>query len=171
MEQSIDQSIEQYIFNMVGILFILIFLYYLIYDEIKYGLLKTLFTWAVTVIGTPIPFAGILLSFPLRLLYNFPMVFTQILVSIVSILILLYCRSFHIDIIRHPSFRIGHLFHKIIKRNLYVLFILSILSSVLITQFISNLYTDRYFIPNTENVVLLCSIVVLVAGYFYLLPV
>ena len=156
---------------MVGILFILIFLYYLIYDEIKYGLLKTLFIWAVTVIGTPIPFAGILLSFPLRLFYDFPMVFTQILVSIVSILILLYCRSFHIDIIRHPSFRIGNLFHTIIKRNLYVLFILSILSSVLITQFISNLYTDREFIPNTENVVLLCSIVVFVAGYFYLLPV
>jgi hypothetical protein len=168
---SMTQTNEYYIFNVVGIVFIIIFLYYLIYDGIKYGVLKTLFIWSFTIIGTPIPFAGILLSFPLRLFYDFPMIFTQIMVSIVSILFIIYGRLFHIHIVKHSSFRIGRLFDKIIKSNSYILFIVSILSSVLITQLISNIYTDRYFIPNTENWVLLSIIVLLVLGYFYLLPV
>ncbi len=76
------------------ILFLSIFMLYLAFIVGKYGLEKgflvSLLTWSFFVLCTPVADAGFLIDFPLRLVTNLRMLFSEIIVWIIAIGINVY---------------------------------------------------------------------------------
>ena len=81
------------------ILLISIFAVYFIFVTQKYGtqqgLLVTILTWSFFVLCTPIADAGFLIDFPIRLLTNIKMLFSEIIVWVIAISINSYIFLFH----------------------------------------------------------------------------
>ena len=90
--------------------FLLVFLVviaYFVFVSLKYGvghgLGVTALTWSFFVFCTPIADAGFLLDFPIRLLLNIRMFFTEMLVWIISFGVLVYSFLFNQEIF-HTTF-------------------------------------------------------------------
>lgn len=160
------KKIENNIFKFIAIIFVTILFYYIIHDGLTHGVLKTIFIWAFTVIGTPIPFAGILLSFPLHVFFNITMAYTQIFLSIVAIIIIIYYTSYIQDIF-DSNFTIGNIYKKIISQQLYIIFLISIISSVLLTQIVFTTYIYKQIKYDNEHIIKYISVILLNCVYWY----
>ncbi len=81
---------------------VLLFLAYFLFVSWKYGLengfLVAILTWTFFVFCTPIADAGLLLDFPIRILTNIRMLYTEIVVWIIATLINLYAFTFRREI-------------------------------------------------------------------------
>ena len=123
-----------YMYEVINIIFIIILIFYTTYHGYINGLYETLFTWAFLAICTPIPESGLLLSLPLKKYFNVRMVFSQIIISIISIVILILL--YNTKCIQ--SLFIGKTFNNIITNGRYLIFVISIISSLIGTELIDN---------------------------------
>lgn len=127
-------TIKFYMYEFINIIFIIILIFYTTYHGYINGLYETLFTWAFLAICTPIPESGLLLSVPLKKYFNFRMVFSQTIVSIISIVILILLYNKHCI----QSLFLGKRFNHILKHKRYLIFVISIISSLIGTELIDN---------------------------------
>lgn len=143
------EEIQLYIFDIVSILFLCLFLFYGYIKGTKYGLCLSIFVWSIFVCTTPIPEAGLLLSFPLKHFFHISMEQSQIIISAfaLGLLYLFYkCTPKLIDTIY-----IGKMFHKIIRHKLFSLFAYSILASIA-GAYLLDVGIDVYFLQKKEKI-------------------
>ena len=93
-DNNTDNKLHLYIYNIVVILFILLFLFLFLYNGYTKGLVISIFIWAFFVTCTPIPEAGLLVTLPLKRYFSMSIHTSQIIVSIVGLLILFYFLTF-----------------------------------------------------------------------------
>ena len=164
-------EIKLYIFDVISIVFILLFVYYGYKRGTKYGFLLSAFIWAFFVCTTPIPEAGLLLSFPLKHFFDVPMDISQIFISIFALVLLylFYNNSFTLL----KSITIGRIFNKIIHFNLYSVFAACIIASIA-GAFLIDQGIDKFFLIKDNldiNKIIISTLVMIILNiyYFYIL--
>lgn len=116
---------------------------YTAYLSYKYGFetggLLAVITWSFFVLCTPISDAGMLIDFPVRLLFRLRMYITESIVWIIAISINLYAVNFSPEIYE-KSF-LGHMFHGILTQPIpyWSIIILSFLGTFLSVHFADEL--------------------------------
>ena len=118
--------------KVVSILFLCIFVFKLIHHSLDYSVNSTLLLWASVVVATPLPSASILFSFPLNVYFNIPMHVTQIVASVVALVMIRLMNPVYL-----PGF-----VKLLLKKNIFnttVLF--CIISSVLLSKVLDTLLT------------------------------
>jgi len=138
-ESNKKDEIELQIFNVVSILFSVLFIYYLFLYGIKEGLFKAVLIWAFFVVATPIPEAGLLLTMPLKKLLSIPMYITQFIASIIAFIYIMFSYFNYKKLMIAGT--LGKFLVKILDNNYYSIFILCILSSTGIT-YLLDLFID-----------------------------
>jgi hypothetical protein len=136
-----QQEYQIYSFQILS----LIMLGYFFYHWSQSPLQKSLLMWSTLVIATPIPNASILLSFPAKIFFNIPLYLSQVVASILSILFILF-----ISPMSQPIF-----LKKILRQRLYLVFLLSILSSILIAKIIDDAFLSIFDKEKIETAILL----------------
>lgn len=154
-EQNIDQDISTLVesvednfehiknktnfFTLVSIYIIITIL--LIYYIIKFGVIKGIWriiiTWVFFTIATPTPQSGLLLSIPLKLIYKIPMDLTQIIASVVCLIII-----FSLHFLAPQALNIGmfgKVMDSVIKNNAYLVLISSSIGSTSISGLIDKI--------------------------------
>jgi hypothetical protein len=149
MNEYIKNKIETSYFNTISVLFLFIFIFYVFRKGIKQGFELTLFLWCLTVCTTPISSASILLSFPIKIFTKIPMFVTKFVTSILSLGLLVYYYKYNYSLIN--KIPLGKAFIKIIKSNLYVLFIVSIVASTLSSYMIDN-FVDYFILSDMKMI-------------------
>jgi hypothetical protein len=139
-------------FQIISILFLLYFIYNIYYYSVIDSLFKTILLWATVVVATPLPSAAVLLSFPMKIFLNIPMYISQIIASILSLLLIFTYTSYAPQIIK-----------TIVEQQMYSIFFISIVSSVVISKWIDHVI-DRNV--NIE-IFLLLTIISFVLVYIY----
>lgn len=136
IENSIKDTIKINIFNGISILFLLIFIYYSIFYNIKKGFFNTLIIWCIFVTATPIPEAGLLVSVPLKNILNIDLDNTQLFVSLFALIIIFYSYyNFRSYLKGNKS---GEFLIKIIDLGSFSIFITSIIASIAL----ANIFND-----------------------------
>ena len=79
-----------HIFDIVSIIFLLIFIYYAYNHGTNCGIIISLFIWAFFVCTTPIPEAGLLLTIPLKHFFNIELNISQFYISLFASLLLIF---------------------------------------------------------------------------------
>lgn len=157
-----------YIYDGIVILFILLLIFFVFYNGLYKGCLKSLFIWAFFVLCTPIPEAGLLISLPLKKYFNIRMDICQTFVSLLALVMILYFYYNNKNIVKTNY--IGTLFIGLMNYRYYSIIILSVLSSILTSNLIDNII-NYYIYDTTINYIYIksCIIFVFVIIYFYLL--
>ena len=94
------------------------------------------------------------------------MAYTQIFLSIVAIIIIMYYNSYIQDIFDN-NFTIGNIYKKIISQQLYIIFLISIISSVLLTQIVFTTYIYKQIKYDNEHIIKYISVILLNCVYWY----
>lgn len=123
---------ETFWFKTTALFFVGVFVYYALKNGIELGIVKTCVLWALSVVATPIPIGGILISFPINVLTHFPMAQTQLISSGVALYMLWYWPKINA-------------FSTLIKPNKYAVYITCIACSVLISYMLNQAYTGNSF--------------------------
>ena len=88
---------KEIVFWVVWSLFLVYFLFKLWKTSIKHSAFVTLFLWATLVLFTPIPEAGIIISFPLYKLFGIGLLVTQIVATAIAVIIWLSLQKYIIS--------------------------------------------------------------------------
>jgi len=120
-------TVQFQIFNIIFFIFFIYFLYDAYKRSVENALLDTLTMWATAVISTPIPSVSILLGFPLKMALNVPIHITYFLIAFLSFSILI-----------HYEHRDSPFVQRILQTKTYSIFILSILSSTILTYLLDS---------------------------------
>lgn len=123
---------QSYSFQILSIIMILYFFYHWSQNPLQ----KSLLLWSTLVIATPIPNASILISFPAKVFFDVPLYISQIVASILSILFILFLPS-----LSRPIF-----LKNILRQRKYILFLLSVIGSILIANIIDHVFINQYSI-------------------------
>lgn len=145
------QKLYLFIYDLIVILFLFTFIFFVVYNGFLKGCIKTIFIWAFFVSCTPIPEAGLLVSLPLKKYLNISLHISQAIVSFIVLMILIYFYFYEKNTIN--SYLIGKLFLGLIKYKYFSIIIISIISSIFTSEFIDNLidnYIDNEKINNTQ---------------------
>ena len=119
--------------KIVSIIFLCIFGFKLIHHSLKYSMYSSLLLWASVVVATPLPSASILFSFPLKVYFNIPMHITQIVASIIALVLIHFINPVYL-----PGF-----VKLLIKKHLYyITVIFCIISSVILSKVLDTLLTE-----------------------------
>ena len=118
-------------FKTTAVFFVGVFAYYALKNGFELGAVKTCVVWALSVVATPIPIGGILLSFPINVFTHFPMAQTQMIASGVALCMLWYWPN---------SF---NSFGALVEPNKYAVYGTCISSSVLISHMINQSYLGK----------------------------
>lgn len=149
-ESNVDKkdkiNIERNYFNIISLLFLFIFVFYGIKNGFQQGFKMSLFIWALTVCTTPISSASILLSFPIKIFTTIPMFVTKFLLSILSMGLLAYFYCYQYNLI--CKIPLGKAFVKIIKSELYLLFVVAIIASVISSYMLDN-FVDHFILSES----------------------
>ena len=157
-------EIKFYMYEAINIVFICILIFYISYHGYTKGIYETLFIWAFLAVATPIPESGLLISLPLKKYFNVKMIYSQIIVSIIALLLLYY---FYNQSFIKPLF-IGKVFNDIIKNQRYLVFVISIISSIIGSELIDNIIDKLLFYKPIENLVEKSTIfLILIITYFF----
>jgi len=148
--EDIKDELRLKIYNGVTIIFILLLVYYSVVYNLSQGVFNTIITWCMFVISTPIPEAGLLISIPLKNFFNIHLDITQWIVSFVSVLVIYYFYYNYKANLKQS--KAGMYALKIIKLNLYPIFIYSILSSVSISYLFDEFIDFYIYKSKIENV-------------------
>lgn len=148
--EDIKDEIRIKIYNGLTIIFILLLVYYSLFYNFTQGLYSTFITWCMLIVSTPIPEAGLLISIPLKNLFNINLDITQWVVSFVSLLII-YFLYYNYNYTLKQS-KAGMYALKIINLNMYPIFIYSILSSVSISYLINEFLDFYVYKSKIENI-------------------
>lgn len=126
-------------FTLVTIFIIITIL--LIYYIIKYGIIKGIWriiiTWVFFTIATPTPQSGLLLSIPLKLIFKIPMDLTQIIASMVCLIIIFGLHFFAPQALNIGMF--GKIMDSVIKNNAYLILVSSSIGSTTISGLIDKI--------------------------------
>jgi len=157
-------EINFYMYEAINIVFICILIFYISYHGYTKGIYETLFIWAFLAVATPIPESGLLISLPLKKYFDVKMVYSQIVVSIIALLLLYY---FYNQSFIKPLF-LGKVLNDIIKNQRYLVFVISIISSIIVSELIDNMIDKLLFYKPIENLVEKSSVfLVLIITYFF----
>ena len=115
------------IFKLIFFIFFIYFLYDAYKRSVENAVVDTLIMWATAVLSTPIPSVSILLGFPIKMFLNIPIYITYIIIAFLSFFILIQYEH------RDSSF-----VQKILQNKMYSIFILSILSSTVLTYLLDS---------------------------------
>lgn len=138
-----------HIFDIVSIVFILLFVFYTYKYGTECGIITSIFLWAFFVCTTTIPEAGLLITIPLKHFFNIDLNISQIFISIIASLILIILYNFEYNYIKLT--KIGKIFIQLIKKHIYSIFIVSIITSI-IGSYILNEIIELFFINNFNNI-------------------
>ena len=123
-----SETAHFHIFKLISILFFIYFLYEVyVRSSIVVALIDTLTTWAMEVVSTPIPSVSILLGFPLKMFFDLPIHTTYLLITGLSFFILYHYKHYDSPFIKH-----------ILQTNMYSIFIISIVSSTILTMLLDS---------------------------------
>jgi hypothetical protein len=128
-----NTTYEMVWFKITAFCFLVVFLYYVLKTGFKLGVVKTCVLWAISVVATPIPIGGILISFPLNVFTQFPMAQTQLISSGAALGILWYWPTK------------TNIFNTLVEKNKYAIYVTCIACSVLISYLINQSYTGNSF--------------------------
>ena len=128
-------------YEAINLVFICILIFYISYNGYTRGIYETLFIWAFLAVCTPVPESGLLISLPLKRYFDVKMMYSQVVVSVVALLIL-YVFYYYKQHLLKPLF-LGRIFNEIMKNGRYLVFVISIISSIIGSDLIDNLI-DRY---------------------------
>lgn len=143
-----NDRVNKTIFNVLSIVFLFIFCLHAYQKGTVYGIYMTLFLWAFFVCSVPIPQVALLLSFPLKHFFQITMETSQFFISCIAFMMLLCFHYYKKSLLQ--SHKIGLLFETIMKKQLYFIFILSIVASI-IGSFLIDVFVDIYVLPKSEN--------------------
>jgi len=129
-------QLDEGIFNIISIVFLIIFIGYSYNKGIKFGATMSIFLWAFFVCSVPIPQVALLLAFPAKHFFNISMFVSQIIISIFAGLLLVYFYVYRQKTLLTNS--IGKVFIQLIKKRLFLIFILSIVASVIGTRILDD---------------------------------
>ena len=165
-----SNSLNKVLFNILALVFLGIFTYYGYNHGTIYGLGLSLFLWAFFVCSVPIPQVALLLSFPLKHFFNISITISQFLISIFAMIIILYVYCCNLTILR--SHHIGKIFKMIIRKKLFLIFIISIIASILGSYLIDG-FVEKYIYKETmqttrEKHILLAVMLFLLLNVWYL---
>jgi len=125
------------------LILLVILLVYTAYLSYKYGFatggLLAIITWSFFVLCTPISDAGMILDFPVRILFKLRMYITELMVWAVAILINIYAITFSSEI--YEKSLLGHIFHEILTQPIpyWSIIILSFFGTFLSVHFADEL--------------------------------
>ena len=126
-------------FTLVAIFIVIAIL--LIYYIIKFGIIKGIWriiiTWVFFTIATPTPQSGLLLSIPLKLIYKIPMDLTQIIASIICLIIIFSLHFFAPQVLNIGMF--GKVMDAVIRNNAYLILVSSAIGSTTISGLIDKI--------------------------------
>jgi len=138
------KSLHTHLFRIVSILCILYFLYNIYHNSILTSFAITAAAWSTVVVATPIPSGALLLSVPMKTFIGIPLHISQIIVSIFAMCLLYFYINYA------PTF-----IKTIFQKNMYSIFVISILCSVLLSKLLDHLhYYYMYKQLNVETVLL-----------------
>jgi len=146
-KEKTKNMVEEHYFNIISMIFLLVFIFYGMKNGIERGFKLTIFIWSLTVCTTPISTASVLLSFPIKIFTNVPMFITKLISSILSLNILAYFYVYHFDLIY--KIPLGKAFIKIIETRLYALFLVAIIASV-ISSYMLDSFVDYFILSETQ---------------------
>lgn len=163
-----NETMDKVIFNTLSFLFLGIFAYYGYYNGTTYGLRLSLFLWAFFVCTVPIPQVALLLSLPLKQLFDITVFMSQAIISLfaLGVLFFYYCCNATI-LYNHP---IGKVFQKIMHHHLYLIFFISITASI-VGSYLIDIFVDKYVYhqePTENQHILLSSMLFLLLNTWYL---
>ena len=140
-------QINKNLFNILSVIFLIIFIVYGYKKGVKYGSSVALFIWAFLVCAVPVPEVALLLAFPLKHFFSIKMSFSQLIISIFAICVLLF--YYFVDRHMIKTIQIGKIFLKLMKEQLYSIFIISIVASI-IGSHLLDIFID-YFVFKTKD--------------------
>jgi len=149
MNEYAKNKIEESYFNIISVFFLFIFIFYGFRKGIKQGFKLTLFLWCLTVSTTPISSASILLSFPIKIFTQIPMFVTKFVTSILSLGLLVYFYKYNYNMI--SKIPLGKAFINIIKSNMYIIFLVSIVASVISSYMLDN-FVDHFILSDMKSI-------------------
>ena len=126
--KSVKDTINIRIFNGISILFIVIFIYYSITLDLKNGIFTTFIIWCLFVIATPIANAALLVSVPLKNLFNIDLYITQWVSSFVALVFVFYSYYNFKSFLKSSAS--GRFLIKVIDAKLFIIFATCIIASI-----------------------------------------
>lgn len=157
------------IFNYISFFFIGLLLFYTFLYGFNKGVYNTLFIWSFFVIATPVPEAGLLVSIPLKKLLNIDLQISQVVLSLFALFFITYSYYYYKYFLKKIKF--GRFIIKVFELCVFSLFIVSILSSVIVSylfnEFLNSLLYEKKIVTYT-NKVLFIFFIFLFSYYFYL---
>ena len=158
------KEIKDCLYDFVVIIFFTFFIITFLIFGYKYGMYKSFLIWCILNIITPIPESGLMLSLPLKRIFNFDLITSQIYITIISIVSIYSSYSTKL----YSSFYIGNYFINIFKKY-KLLILLSIISSfiglILLDKEIDYYYNDIKF----DNFILLLSSYLIIISLYFIL--
>jgi len=136
-------KIDESIFTGLSFVFLFIFAIYSYRRGVQFGFLISIFLWAFFVTSVPIPQVALLLAFPVKHFFKISMFISQIIISIFACSVLIYFYFYKQNLILKN--KVGKLFIKIINKKAFLLFILSIVASIIGTYILDNLFDVFFF--------------------------
>ncbi len=144
-------TINIHIFNGISILFILIFIYYSITIDLKNGLFTTIIIWCFFVIATPITDAALLVSVPLKNIFNIDLYITQWISSFVALVFVFYSYYNFKSFLKSSAS--GRFLIKVIDAKLFIIFATCIIASFSMSYLLNEII-DYIIYKKTLNTVM-----------------
>lgn len=158
------------IFNYISFFFIGLLLFYTFLYGFNKGVYNTLFIWSFFVVATPVPEAGLLVSIPFKKLFNIDLQISQVVLSLFCLFFITYSYYYYKYCLK--KIKLGRFIIKVFELCAFSLFIVSILSSVIVSylfnEFLNSLLYEKKIVTYT-NKVLFIFFIFLFSYYFYLL--
>lgn len=154
------------IFDGISILFILIFIYYWIFFGLKRGIFTTIVIWCLFVVAIPIPWAGLLVSIPLKNLLKIDLDKSQIVISFLALCFIFYAYyNFRNTLKKTKS---GKVLLKIIDFGSFKIFVISIIASVSISYFINEMINEILYQKEIMNITNIIYFIIPFVMYLYI---
>ena len=135
--EDVKDIIRIQVFNGLSIIFALLVIYYSIHYGVTRGLFASFITWCVFVTATPIPEAALLISVPLKNVFNINLDITQWVASFFAMGSIVYSYLYYNSLLKKTEG--GNFVSKVIDLRVYSIFITSIISSVCIAYLINEM--------------------------------
>lgn len=161
------EKMDSYVFlyDVVAFLFTFVLLCMIYYYGFSDGSLRALFIWSFFLVATPIPESGLLVTLPFKRFFDMDMPVVQVILSMLCMIFM-----FSLDRKSYKKYFLGKLFDKILDNKYYLIFVLSIVSSIVGSELIENIIDNYVSGIKVENSGLKKGIFVgLIMIYFVLL--
>jgi len=141
---------------------------------IKEGFWISILTWSFFVLGTPFPDAGILVDFPIRLISGIKMIYSEVVVTVVAIIITIFT-FFEMPLIYNGTALLS-LFKQILSNPFpyWLIIILSSIGTFLLLYLVDNLVDSKkkkhlsFLVKHKTKIFVFLSIIIIIIYYILL---